>query len=325
MTSTELPRKKVGNTNLTIPPVCFGTSSLGDMPGTYGYSVDESRAAATLQAIMEGPARFLDASRNYGMGRSEERIGQAIRENGGLPEGVVISTKLDRDMDSLKFDADRARRSLEESLTALSIDRVDILHLHDPEYASSLDDVTRRGGAVDELFKMKEEGLTTAVGLAAGRVDVMMPILRNYDFDVLITHNRHTLLNANAEEMLNLAKEKGISVMNAAPYAGGALAKGAANVQQYVYQEATDEMLAPVKAVEEICARHGIPPGAAALQFSIRDPRIASTICGVTKPERVEQTLAWARFPISDEAWQELLALPRSSDDPEANRVYSSD
>ncbi|MDH3452928.1 MAG: aldo/keto reductase, partial [Gammaproteobacteria bacterium] len=68
--------------------------------------------------------------------------------------------------------------------------------------------------------------------------------------------------------------------------------------------------------------RHGVPPGAAALQFSLRDARIASTICGVSKPERVEQTLAWAQWPIPDAAWQELLALPRSAEDPEATRDY---
>ena len=81
-------------------------------------------------------------------------------------------------------------------------------------------------------------------------------------------------------------------------------------------------MLAPVREVERICARHGVPPGAAALQFSMRDPRITSTICGVSKPERVEQTLSWASWPIPEEAWQELTALPRSSADPEATREY---
>ena len=169
---------------------------------------------------------------------------------------------------------------------------------------------------------MKEEGLATAVGLAAGRVDVMMPILRDFDFDVLITHNRHTLVNANAAPMISLARERGISVLNAAPYAGGALAKGAADFPRYVYQEANAETLAPVRAVEAICARHGIPAGAAALQFSMRDPDVASTICGVSKPERVAETLEWAAVEIPDAMWAELAALERSTDDPEATRAY---
>jgi D-threo-aldose 1-dehydrogenase len=322
---TSMQRAALGRTGVAVPKICFGTSALGDMPGTYGYSVDAERAFDTIRAILKSPAPFLDCSRNYGMGRSEERIGKVIAELGGLPEGAVISTKLDRDMDTRKFDAARARRSLEESLTALGVDRIQILHLHDPEYASSLEDVTGPGGALAELFRMKEEGLAAAVGLAAGNVDIMMPILRDWDFDVLITHNRFTVTNANAEPMMDLAQKRGIKVFNAAPYAGGALAKGTSNYARYVYQDATDEMLAPVRQVEEICARHGIPTGAAALQFSMRDSRVTSTICGVSKRERVEQTLEWARWPIPDMVWQELKAVSRSADDPEKTRAYTPD
>jgi D-threo-aldose 1-dehydrogenase len=150
----------------------------------------------------------------------------------------------------------------------------------------------------------------------------MMPILSDWEFDVLITHNRFTLANRNAEPMLELARSKGIAVLNAAPYASGVLAKGSGSYQRYVYQEATSEVLDPIRRIEAVCAKHNIPTGAAALQFSMRDPRIASTICGVTKPERVQQTLEWAAWPIPDAAWSELAALPFSMDDPEATRVY---
>ena len=81
-------------------------------------------------------------------------------------------------------------------------------------------------------------------------------------------------------------------------------------------------MLDPIRRIEQICARHGVPPGAAALQFSMRDPRVTSTICGVSKPERVAQTLEWARFPIPAALWEELKAVPFSTDDPEATRDY---
>ena len=317
--------KRLGASAVAVPPLCFGTTSLGDMPNTYGYSVEEERARATVRAIFEGPQKFLDSSRNYGAGRSEGRVGEVIRELGGLPDGVIVSTKLDRDMDTRCFDASRARHSIEESLKTLNLDKVHLLHLHDPEYAADLKEVTGKGGAVAELFKMKEEGLCDAVGLAAGRTDIMIPILKDWDFDALITHNRFTLVNRHAEAMIDLAVERNIAVLNAAPYAGGVLAKGAANHARYVYQEADEAMLEPVKNIEKICARHGVPPGALALQFSMRDPRIASTICGVSKPERVQQTLDWANFPIADAVWEEVLALPFSTDDPEATRVYQPD
>ena len=319
-----LARHPIRDTGVSIPELCFGTSSLGDMPETYTYGVDERRAIETVKEILISVCPFIDSSRNYGMGRSEQRIGAAIRELGGLPGEAIISTKLDRDMETLRFDAGDARRSIEQSLREMGVDSVDILHLHDPEHAESIDPITRPGGAIDELFKMRNEGLCKAVGLAAGNVDVMMPLLRDTDFDVLITHNRFTLVNSNAEAMIDYAVSRDIAVLNAAPYCGGALAKGSVGYPRYVYQQATEEMLTPIVAVEEICARYGIAAGAAALQYSLRDDRVASTICGVSKLGRVAQTFAWAGQDIPDAMWDELMALHRTTRDPESTRQYSA-
>jgi len=313
-----------GRMNLKVSKICFGTSSLSSMPDTYGYEVSPERAHATVNAIFDSAVNFLDTSRIYGFGRSEQRIGDVIRARGGLPKGFVLSTKLDRDPETNRFDAGEARRSLEDSLKALNLDRVQLLHLHDPEHARSLQEITGKGGALPELIKMKEEGLCDAIGLAAGTLDVMMPLLKDWAFDALITHNRFTLVNRNATPMIDFAARQGIAVLNAAPYAGGVLAKGTDSFQRYVYQEATAEMLDPVKRVEAICAKHGVPPGAAALQFSMRDPRITSTICGVSKPERVAETIAWSEWKIPDALWEELKALPFATDDPEATRAYSA-
>ena len=317
-----MQKKPIGKTGLAVTPLCFGTSAIGDMPGTYGYSVDEDRARATVRAIFDGPVNFLDSSNNYGFGRSEERIGAVIRERGGLPEGFVLSTKLDRDMDTGRFDADRVRRSLEESLTRLGIDRVPLLHLHDPEHARDLDEITGTGGALDELFRLKEQGLAQAVGLAMGKLDVMFPILRAYPFDALISHNRYTLVNRAAGPMFDYAQGAGIAILNAAPFAGGVLAKGSAVMPRITYQAADDAALAPIRRIEAIGAEHGVAPGAVALQFSIRDPRVTSTIVGVSRPERVQQALDWAAAPIPQAAWDALAALPFDLTDPEAGRDY---
>lgn len=315
-------RSIVAKTGLTIPSICFGTTALGDMPDTYGYSVDEARARATLDAIFDGPIGFLDTSRNYGAGRSEARIGAAIKARSGLPKGFVISSKLDRNMENNFFDGDRAERSLEESLKALNVTSIPLLHLHDPEYASDLKDVTRKGGALEALFRMKEKGLAQAVGLAAGRADVMMPLMRDWDFDAIISHNRFTLLNRNGTEMFELAKSRGMAVINAAPYASGILAKGAAKQPLFAYQPADASIVSRVHAIEALCSQHGVPVGAAALQFSMRSDLVASTICGVSTPERVQQTIEWANWPIPEALLKELNALPFDSDDPEAKRVY---
>jgi len=322
VTGTAIEHVRLGRTNLRVAKICFGTSALGNMPDTYGYGVDEARAKATIRAILDGPTNFIDTSRIYGLGRSEERIGAAIRERSGLPKGFVISSKLDRDPIANRFDAAQARRSLEQSLAALGVDQIDLLHLHDPEHAASLEEITGPNGAIRELFRMKEEGLTRAVGLAAGSVAVMTPILRDFDFDALITHNRFTLANRNAAAMIDFAHARGVAVLNAAPYAGGVLAKGSGAYARYVYQDASAETLDPIRRIEAICARHGAPPGAVALQFSMRDARITSTICGVSKPERVHETLEWARYPVPDAVWDELKTLGYATDDPEAARAF---
>jgi len=317
-----MKKNPIGNTGLEVTEICFGTAGLGDMPATFGYSVDDTRARETLNAIFEGPVNFLDTSRNYGSGRSEARIGAAIAERGGLPEGFILATKLDRDNETNRFDADQARRSLEQSLDALGLDRVHVLHLHDPEYAADLDEVTRTGGAMDELFKIKEEGLADAVGLAMGKIDVMFPLLRAYPFDCLVTHNRYSLINRQADQIITYAHDKGMAVFNAAPYASGVLAKGADVMPLITYQKASEEDLAPVRAIERICAEYGVPVGAAALQLCTRDPRITSTIVGVTKPERVEQTLQWAGVDVPEATWDALNAFDYSTRDPEESRVY---
>jgi D-threo-aldose 1-dehydrogenase len=319
-----MKKHPVGKTGLEITEIGFGTAPLGDMPDTYGYSVDDATARATLNAIFDGPVNLMDTSRNYGLGRSEQRIGDAIRARGGLPEGFVLSTKLDRDMTTGQFDGDRARRSLEESLTALGLDQVQMLHLHDPEHAMDMTEITRKGGALDVLFRMKEEGLATAVGLAMGRLDIMLPLVKEWPFDVVLSHNRYSLLNRSATGLFDYAQAQGMTVINAAPYAGGVLAKGSAKVTKITYQDVDDSKLESVRRIEQICAAHGIAPGAAALQFSLQDPRVASTVVGVSKPERVTQTLAWAGQDIPAAVWAELLALAYEANDPEAERVYKA-
>jgi len=315
-------QQPIGNTGLSVTSLCFGASGLGNMPDTYGYEVDDARARDTLQAIFDGPVNFLDTANNYGFGRSEQRIGDALRERGGLPDGFVLSTKIDRDMDTRRLDASRVRQSLEESLTRLGIDSIPVLHLHDPEHARDLKEITCEGGALDELFRIKEEGIAQSVGLAMGNIDIMFPILRERPFDVLISHNRYTVLNRSANDMFEYAVGRNIAVLNAAPFAGGVLAKGSVAMPRITYQHSDEKKLAPVRAIEAICANSGVAPGAVALQFSMKSQRVTSTIVGITKPERIDQTLAWASADIPQSVWDEIEALGVDTSDPEADRDY---
>ena len=318
-----MKKNKIKDTGLEVTELSFGTSSLGSMPDTYGYEVSENRAQKTLNRFFQGPVNMLDTSRNYAMGESEKRIGKAIKENGGWPNGFLLSTKLDRNMDTLVLDKNRVRESLEESLKTLNVDSVDILFLHDPEYAKDITDITKKDGAMDELFKIKNEGLAKAAGVAMGKVDIMFPLLKDWDFDVIINHNRYTLINREANEMYDYASSKNIAIFNAAPYAGGVLAKGPDNFKKITYQDATEEKLAPAREFEKVCKKHNVELGAAALQFSLRDNRITSTICGVTSVESIEKNLAWANTNIPEEFWNEVLKLPYSTKDPESERNFT--
>ena len=312
----------IGKTGLSVTPIGFGTAALGGMPDTFGYDVDDATAFATIEAILDGPVNLLDTARNYGHGRSEARIGQVIRARGGLPEGFVLATKLDRDDDTGRFDGDRVRRSAEESLTALGVERFQILHLHDPEHARDLAEITRPGGALDTLFRLKDEGLVQAAGIAMGRLDILAALLPDWPFDIVLNHNRFTLLNRSAQAVYDAAAARGMAVFNAAPFAGGVLAKGSAQHPRVTYQPADAAALAPVQRIEALCAAQGIAPGAAALQFSLNAPQVTTTIVGVSKPERVRQTLDWAAAAIPPAARAALDALPFSLDDPEASRAY---
>ena len=318
-----MKKNPIGTTGLLVTEVGFGAGPLGGMPETYGHDVDEETARATVRAIFDGPVNLLDTSRNYGLGRSEARIGAVIRERGGLPEGFVLSTKLDRDMETGRFDAARARRSLEESLAALGVDKVGILHLHDPEHGADVSEVIRKGGALDELFRIKEEGLATAVGLAMGRIDLFTSLIGDWPFDVVMNHNRLTLLNRSAAPAYETARRRGMAVFNAAPYAGGVLAKGSEKARRITYQKANEAMLAPVRRVEAVCERHQVAVGAAALQFSMRAADVSATIVGVSRPERVHETLAWASAVVPEAAWKDLDGLEYDISDPEADRRYT--
>jgi D-threo-aldose 1-dehydrogenase len=314
-----LKTTQLGRTGLTVSNICFGTGGLTNGPDADTPEAIR-RAQDTVRAIFDGPAHFIDTSRIYGRGRSEQRIGEVIRERGSLPPGFTIATKLDLDFETRRFDGAAARRSLEASIKALGIDHFHVLHLHDPEYIKDMTDINGPQGSMVELMKMKEEGFCDAVGLGAGDVDVMMPLLRDWDFDVILTHNRFTLINRNAEAMIDYAISRDMAVLNAAPYGGGVFAKGSAAVPKYSYRDAPADVLDAIRRVEAVCARHGVPPGAAALQFSMRDPRVTTTVCGVSRPDRVAETIEWANWPIPDAIWPELAAIPYSTENPQAPR-----
>jgi D-threo-aldose 1-dehydrogenase len=308
-----------GRASLQVTPICIGTAPLGDMPEIFGVDAPEARALDTLRAALASPINFIDTSNNYGDGRSELRIGRVLREMGGLGGGRVLATKADRDMVTGDFSGDRMKRSIEESLQRLGLDRLQFAYIHDPEH-TTFEHVMSPGGALDAMLDLQRQGVIGDIGISGGPIDMLIRYVETGAFAAVETHNRYTLLNRSAVPLLDAAVARGVAVVNAAPYGSGILAKGPDAFARYAYQDAPALVVERARRLTGICERGGVPLAAAALQFSMRDPRVTSTVVGMTRPERVEQTLALAQFPIPDVLWAELDAAGFGTDDPEASR-----
>ena len=316
---SSLPLRTLGSTGLLVHPICIGCAEIGNMPENFAYSVAEEQALATVRAIFDSPINFLDTAASYGNGESERRIGLVLRERGGIPRGFVVATKADRDPESGDFSGAQIRRSVERSLRLLGLDRLQLVYLHDPEN-STFEQIMAPDGAVETLQRCKEEGLIDHLGIAGGPIPLMTQYVETGAFEVAISHNRYTLLNTSASPFWDACQAYGVAAVNAAPYGSGILAKGTRTYARYAYQEAEGDLLERARQLEAICNRYGVPLAAAALQFSLRDPRIVSSIVGISRPERLQQTIALAEHPIPDELWAELATVVPTTEDPEEHR-----
>ena len=309
--SGPLALRPLGSTGLQVTPICIGAAPLGSMLETFAYQVPEERALATIRAFFASPLNFLDTAASYGDGESERRIGIVLREHGGLPPGFVLATKADRDLQTGIFTGAQMRRSLERSLRLLGLEQLQLVYLHDPEHIS-FDEAMQPGGPVEALQQCKEEGLIAHLGVAGGPIDMMIRFVETGLFEAAISHNRYTLLNREAEPLWEVCERRGVTTLNAAPYGSGLLAKGPGAYPRYMYSQASPELLRRASQMEAACKRHNLPLAAAALQFSLRDTRITSTIVGITRPERLAETLELAQHPVPDELWAELDSIYRS-------------
>jgi len=314
MPDLALERRPLGTTGLLVPSLCVGCAPLGDMPETFAYGVGEEQALATIRAALDSPFSFLDTAASYGDGESERRIGVVLRECGRLPNGVVLATKADRDLRTGAFSGDQIRRSVERSLRLLGMDRLQLCYLHDPEHIGFAAAMAP-GGPVAALQRLHEDSVIEHLGVAGGPIDLMTRFIETDLFEVAISHNRYTLLNQEADPFWDVCMRHGVAALNAAPYGSGILAKGPSAYPRYMYSQASEDQLQSASALEALCERYQTPLAAAALQFSLRDPRIASTIVGMSKPQRLRETLTLAQTSIPDELWQDVAQLSTTRGD----------
>lgn len=301
--------RPLGRTGMRVTPLCVGTSALGNFPTQYGYEVSADQGIATIKAALESPINFIDTSNEYGNGGdSERRIGRALAEAGGLPKNFVLATKVDPLVGSTDFSGERVRASVQESLERLGQDSLQLVYFHDPERIT-FEEAMAKGGAVSTLVELRDRGLIGHLGVAGGPIDLMLRYLETDIFEVMLSHNRFTLVDQSAEPLVSECQKRGVGFVNAAPFGGGMLVKGPDRQPNYCYAPASPDILTRVREMERLCKEAEVSLAAAALQFSTRDDRVASTIIGMSDPRRIEQSLALARTPIEQDVWISLMAI----------------
>jgi D-threo-aldose 1-dehydrogenase len=308
---------KVGKTNLRVTRMAFGAGAIGGMYSDvpYGQSLDTIRRALSLGI------RFFDVAPFYGYGASEMRLGEGLRNE--RRDSIVLATKVGRILvpapkgyqDSFfhnhapfipefDFSYDGVMRSYEDSLKRLGMDRVDILHIHDPD--DHFEQALR--SAYPALARLRESGVVGAVGVGMNQAEMLTRFAREADFDCFLVAGRYTLIDQTAlRELLPLCVKKNIAVFMGGTYNSGILATGAVAGAKFNYEDAPEKIMDKVRRVEQVCARHGVPLKAAAMQFPLAHPAVASIIMGCRAPEEVEENSRMLTSPIPADFWSELV------------------
>ena len=283
---------------LSPTPITLGASSLGARG-------DADEVAALADALLASELGDVDTSNNYTGGRSEAELGLALARRGGLRRGGRLYSKADADAEG-RFDGDRVRRSIEESLGRLGLDRLPIYHLHDP-YTITIAEGMAPDGPVAALLQLRDEGVIDAIGIAAGETQLVHDYVLTGAFDTVLTHNRFTLVDRQALPLIRDARERSMTVFNAAPFGGGILANGTGTT--YGYREPSAEFRAHIDALRALAQEHGVDLAAAALHFSLRSSLVDSTIVGISSRARLDQLAELAAAEVPEEFFEAVEAM----------------
>jgi D-threo-aldose 1-dehydrogenase len=204
---------------------------------------------------------------------------------------------------SFDFSRPGAIRSFETSLERLGLEHVDILYIHDPDnhYPQALTQT------LPYLMELRAAGRVKAIGAGMNQWEMELQFAREGSFDCFLLAGRYTLLDQTAlPEFLPYCVEQNISVVAGGPYNSGILAVGPREGATFNYRAASPEMMDKARAIEAVCERHQVPLRAAALQFILAHPALASVIPGARSVSEVEENVQLIEHPIPAEFWAEL-------------------
>jgi D-threo-aldose 1-dehydrogenase len=320
-------RKRIGRTGLEVSRLGFGAAALGNL---YAPVSDAAAAEAVAAACSAGIALF-DTAPFYGYGLSEERLGRALCERPRA--SYVLSTKVGRllvprpagsERDDgfvaahpfdpvYDYSYDGVMRSVEESLRRLGCGRIDVALIHDvgalthgaAEHAAVFE--TALGGGYRALDELRRAGDIAAVGLGVNEWEVCLEAMERGSFDCFLLAGRYTLLEQGAlARLLPACEERGISVIVGGPYNSGILASEPGPDSRYDYAPASAEVLERARRIAAICRSHDVSLQAAALQFPLLHPAVASVIPGARSKAEVEANAAFVRHRLPPALWEDL-------------------
>jgi D-threo-aldose 1-dehydrogenase len=323
-----LAKRRLGKTPLQVTQLGLGGAPLGEIYDR----LPEDQALGTVAAAHDAGIALFDTAPLYGFGLSEHRYGHVLRQR---PRGsFVLSTKVGRLMrpqpaetidrgkwtGGLNFQQvydygyDGVMRSFEHSLLRLGMNRVDILLIHDVDVwthgtreAADARFAEAMEGAYKALDELRGAGTIGAIGVGLNEADMCARFARAGDFDCMLLAGRYTLLEQEAlDDFLPLAEEKGIGLMIGGAFNSGILATGPEETAKYNYKPAPPEVRERVTRIQAVCQAHAVPLPAAAVQFPLAHPAVATVVLGAVRADEVQRNLAAMAHPIPAALWRDL-------------------
>ena len=319
-------KKKLGRSKLKLSTLGFGGTGLGNMY----VAMSERSVIDTLSVAYAAGMRYYDTAPLYGHGLSELRLGEGLRLF--ADPDVIVSSKvgwrlrpafgkptgagLFRDITAFSrfndYSYDGAMRSFEDSLNRLGAERIDILMIHDVDrrnLGERYPQVFREAmaGAYQAILSLRDQGVVKAIGCGLNEWEACEAFANAGDFDCFLLAGRYTLLEQESlKTFLPLCEKRDIGIILGGPYNSGILASGAVKDAWFNYAPAPADVLAKVAAIEKICAAHRVALKAAALQFPLHHPSVASVIPGTSSAAELNENLRMMRSTIPTEFWREL-------------------
>ena len=292
---TSLQTRRLGQTDLQLPILSFGASSLGQE----FRSVKLDEALDSVRVALDCGLNFIDTSPFYGRGMSEVLLGIALR---GVPrESYTLCTKLGRyDLQHFDFSAKRVAESVDVSLHRLGTDHLDIILCHDIEFVPMQQIVDE---TIPALRKIQKAGKVRYIGFSGYPMKIFRFILDQTSVDCVLSYNQYTLQNTRfADEAIPYLKSKGVGVMNAGPFSARLLT----NAPLPPWLKEPEDVKAAARKAAEHCASKGVDIAKLALQFCLANPDITSTVSGSANPNNIRNWAKWAAEPLDEQLLREV-------------------